>query len=173
MAATYTSLILCVLVCLPLLVIGEVCTSPQVTDKKVYTTEDAFTATDTAFIIEFTLSCKNGAKNMFLHADIPGKQLPVSRAVDGTNEYQVSWTDEHQKSSRTYVINFYDEDGFSALRKAQRSGEDASAVKPLFVISFDHKGVSSGPYVSTEVLATMTGFLVWYLAYSAKSKIQA
>ncbi|XP_070549938.1 translocon-associated protein subunit delta-like isoform X2 [Ptychodera flava] len=147
MAATYTSLILCVLVCLPLLVIGEVCTSPQVTDKKVYTTEDAFTATDTAFIIEFTLSCKNGAK--------------------------VSWTDEHQKSSRTYVINFYDEDGFSALRKAQRSGEDASAVKPLFVISFDHKGVSSGPYVSTEVLATMTGFLVWYLAYSAKSKIQA
>ncbi|XP_077996065.1 translocon-associated protein subunit delta-like [Glandiceps talaboti] len=172
MAATY-AVLCCVLLFVPVSVLGESCTSPQVVNDRVYTTEEAFTSSETAFVVEFSLNCKNGAKNLFLHADINGKQLPVSKAVDGSNEYQVSWTDDHKTSSGQYTINFYDEDGYSALRKAQRSGEDATNVKPLFDIKFTHKGVSSGPYVSTEVIATVAGFLVWYLAYNAKSKIQA
>ncbi|XP_002732525.1 translocon-associated protein subunit delta-like [Saccoglossus kowalevskii] len=174
MAATYAAVICAFLVFLTFTVHGEACTSPQILNERVYSTEESFTASETAFIVEFALSCKDGDKDLFLHADINGRQYPVSRIIDGNNEYQVSWTDEHKTTpTGQYVIKFYDEDGYSKLRKAQRSGESLSEIKPLFDVQFNHRGVSTGPYVQTEVLAAFVGFSVWYMAYNAKSKIQA
>ncbi|KTG33798.1 hypothetical protein cypCar_00015523 [Cyprinus carpio] len=57
--------------------------------------------------------------------------------------------------------------------QAQRNNEDVDAIKPLFSVNVDHRGAWSGPWVSTEVLAALIGILVYYLAYSTKSAIQA
>ncbi|XP_038072275.1 translocon-associated protein subunit delta-like, partial [Patiria miniata] len=150
---------------------GDTCIGAS-TDHKVYTTTDATSSTESVFLIEFTLVCKNNAKNLFLNAEISGKQLPVSRF--GDNQYQVSWTEEHKNApSGNYEVRFYDEEGFSALRKAMRAGDDSAKVKPAFTINVAHRGVSHGPVVGTEMIASGLALLLWYSAYRAKSRIQA
>uniref|UniRef100_A0A4X2LUB9 Translocon-associated protein subunit delta n=1 Tax=Vombatus ursinus TaxID=29139 RepID=A0A4X2LUB9_VOMUR len=126
---------------------AEPCTDPVITPS-YYTTSDAVISTETVFIVEISLMCKNGA--------------------------QVSWSLEHKSaSSGTYEVKFFDEESYSLLRKAQRSNEDVSAIRPLFTVSVDHRGAWNGPWVSTEVLAAMIGMVVYYMAFSAKSNIQA
>uniref|UniRef100_A0A7N4P6T2 Translocon-associated protein subunit delta n=1 Tax=Sarcophilus harrisii TaxID=9305 RepID=A0A7N4P6T2_SARHA len=126
---------------------AEPCTDPMITPS-YYTTSDAVISTETVFIVEISLMCKNGA--------------------------QVSWSLEHRSAhSGTYEVKFFDEESYSLLRKAQRSNEDISAIKPLFTVSVDHRGAWNGPWVSTEVLAAMIGMVVYYMAFSAKSNIQA
>ncbi|XP_072026194.1 translocon-associated protein subunit delta-like [Amphiura filiformis] len=151
---------------------GDTCLGAS-TKHEVYTTTDAFASmTDSVFLVEFTLQCKNNAKNLFLNADIGGRQLPVARS--GDNKYQVSWTEEHKSApAGSYDIKFYDEEGFSALRKAQRAGDDSTKVKALFTINFHHGGVSEGPVISTEAIASVLGVLLYYCAYRAKCRIQA
>ena len=62
---------------------------------------------------------------------------------------QVSISDEHKKlSSGRYEVRLFDEEGYSLLRKAQRSGESVDAIKPVTTISFNHP-------VSTVVLVLM------------------
>lgn len=52
---------------------------------------------------------------------------------------QVSISDEHKKlSSGKYEVRLYDEEGYSMLRKAQRSGESVDSVKPVTSITFNH-----------------------------------
>lgn len=52
---------------------------------------------------------------------------------------KVSISDEHKKlSSGKYEVRLYDEEGYSMLRKAQRSGESVDAVKPVTSITFNH-----------------------------------
>lgn len=52
---------------------------------------------------------------------------------------QVSISDDHKKlSSGKYEVRLYDEEGYSMLRKAQRSGESVDAVKPVTSITFNH-----------------------------------
>ncbi|XP_062890767.1 translocon-associated protein subunit delta isoform X2 [Mobula hypostoma] len=97
----------------------------------------------------------------------------VVRGQD-VGRYQVSWSAEHKLArSGTYEVKFFDEESYSALRKAQRNKEDYTAMKPLFAVSVDHRGAWSGPWVATEVVAAAIGLLVYYLAFSAKSNIQA
>ncbi|XP_030829388.1 translocon-associated protein subunit delta [Strongylocentrotus purpuratus] len=140
-------------------------------NSKTYTTTDGALSTETVFLVEFQLSCKNKISNIFLNAEVDGKQIPVSRS--GDNKYQVSWTAEHKKApSGTYSVCIYDEEGFSALRKALRTGEE-SKVKPLITVPVDHPGVSKGPWVSTEIIATGIAGLVWYAAFATKKSIQS
>ena len=88
---------------------------------------------------------------MALYADVSGKQFPVTRGQD-VGRYQVSWSLEHKSAhAGTYEVRFFDEESYSLLRK----------------------GTWNGPWVSTEVLAAVIGIVIYYLAFSAKSHIQA
>ncbi|XP_034772660.2 translocon-associated protein subunit delta [Acipenser ruthenus] len=151
---------------------GETCVDPTISPA-YYSTSDAVIASESVFIVEISLSCKNGAQNVALYADVNGKQFPVTRGQD-IGRYQVSWSIEHKNArSGTYEVKFFDEESYSVLRKAQRNNEDVSAIKPLFSVNVDHRGAWNGPWVSTEVVAAVVGALVYYLAFSAKNSIQA
>ncbi|XP_050951658.1 translocon-associated protein subunit delta [Labeo rohita] len=151
---------------------AETCTDPVISPSS-YTTTDALISSETVFIVELSLACANGAQSVALYADVNGKQFPVTRGQD-VGKYQVSWSVPHkQASSGTYQVKFFDEESYSTLRKAQRNNEDVDSIKPLFSVNVDHRGAWSGPWVSTEVLAALIGIVVYYLAYSTKSAIQA
>nr|CAD7408504.1 unnamed protein product [Timema poppensis] len=150
---------------------AEVCSNPDVT-ASAYTTQDATVLTSIAFIADFTLKCGNGAKGIPLYAEIDGKTVPAART--GDDKYQVSWTEEVKKArSGDYNVNLFDDEGYAALRKAVRSGEDASTVKPLVTVVVNYPGAYQGPWVNSEFMAAVLSLLVWYLAYSAKSKLLA
>ncbi|EHB11651.1 Translocon-associated protein subunit delta [Heterocephalus glaber] len=189
-------LLLCALSCCS----AEACVEPQITPS-YYTTSDAVISTETVFIVEISLMCKNRVQNMALYADVSGKQFPVTRGQD-VGRYQVSWSLDHKSAhAGTYEVRFFDEESYSLLRKAsepprgreggcvlllqpstpdlvspvqaQRNNEDISIISPLFTVSVDHRGTWNGPWVSTEVLAAVIGLVTYYLAFSAKSHIQA
>ncbi|XP_013874845.1 translocon-associated protein subunit delta [Austrofundulus limnaeus] len=151
---------------------GETCTDPVITPS-AYTTADAVISSESVFIVELSLTCANGAQSVTLYADVNGRQFPVTRGQD-VGKYQVSWSLPHkQAASGTYQVKFFDEESYSALRKAQRNNEDVNAIQPLFSVNVDHRGAWSGPWVSTEVVAALIGILVYYMAFSAKNTIQA
>lgn len=151
---------------------AESCTDPVIIPS-AYTTNDAVISSESVFIVELSLACANGAQSVALYADVNGRQFPVTRGQD-VGKYQVSWSLPHkQASSGTYQVKFFDEESYSSLRKAQRNNEDVDAIQPLFSVNVDHRGAWNGPWVSTEVLAAVIGILVYYLAFSAKSTIQA
>nr|XP_013797306.1 PREDICTED: translocon-associated protein subunit delta [Apteryx mantelli mantelli] len=151
---------------------GEPCPEPTIVPS-YYTTSDAVISSESVFVVEISLACKNGAQNVALYADVNGKQFPVTRGQD-VGRYQVSWSLEHRNAqSGTYEVKFFDEESYSALRKAQRNNEDVSRIRPLFTVNVDHRGAWNGPWVSTEVVAAAVGLVVYYLAFSTKSSIQA
>ncbi|XP_062871531.1 translocon-associated protein subunit delta-like [Trichomycterus rosablanca] len=150
---------------------GDGCLNPVITPS-TYTTSDAVISSESVFIVELSLSCSNGVQSVALYADVNGRQFPVTRGQD-VGKYQVSWSLPHkQASSGTYVVKFFDEESYSALRKAQRNNEDVDTIKPLFSVNVDHRGAWSGPWVSTEVLAAAFGILIYYFAFNAKTTIQ-
>uniref|UniRef100_A0A3P9GZC4 Translocon-associated protein subunit delta n=2 Tax=Oryzias TaxID=8089 RepID=A0A3P9GZC4_ORYLA len=152
--------------------LGESCTDPVITPS-AYTTSDAVISSESVFIVELGLTCANGAQTVTLYADVNGRQFPVTRGQD-VGKYQVSWSLPHkQASSGTYQVKFFDEESYSSLRKAQRNNEDVNAIQPLFSVNIDHRGAWNGPWVSTEVVAALIGILIYYLAFTAKSTIQA
>ncbi|XP_067012758.1 translocon-associated protein subunit delta [Anabrus simplex] len=149
---------------------ADTCSKPEVS-ASAYTTQDATVLTNIAFIAEFHLKCANGVEGVPLYAEINGKTIPAARIGEG-NHYQVSWTEDVKKArSGDYSVNLYDDDGYAALRKAARSGDDPSTVKPLVTIVVNYPGAYQGPWVNSEFMAAMLAVLVWYLAFSAKSKL--
>jgi len=151
-------------------ILGDVCQSPKVVAQS-YTTQDATIVTKIAYIAEFSLDCSNGLKDLLLYADVSGQSLPVFRNTDGS-KYQVSWTEDVKIARKgDFSINLYGEDGFAALRKAQRVGEPISSVKPLVTIVLNHPGAYHGPWVNTEFMAAVLAGVVGYVAFSAKSKL--
>ncbi|KAL1787969.1 translocon-associated protein subunit delta isoform X1 [Sigmodon hispidus] len=151
---------------------AEVCLEPQITPS-YYTTSDAVISTETVFIVEISLICKNRVQNMALYAVFSGKQFPVTWGQD-VGCYQVSWSLGYKSThAGIYEVRFFDEESYSLLRKAQRNNEDVSIISPLFTVSVDHWGTCNGPWVSTEVLAAVISIVIYYLAFSAKSHIQA
>jgi len=154
------------------LISGETCTVPQV-KSHVYTTSEAQMSSETVVIVELSLTCKNGLTGLNLYADFNGRTFPASRLID-SDKYQVSFVDEHKKlAGGSYTVRFFDEELYTDLRKAQRSGEDMSAVKSLFDVQFRHQGASHGPWIQTEHIATGLIAVVWYLAYNTKSRLQS
>lgn len=152
--------------------LADVCTKPEVS-ASAYTTQDATVLTSIAFVAEFTLKCGNHVIGLPLYAEINGKTLPAARIGDD-NRYQVSWTEDVKKArSGDYSVSLYDEEGYAALRKAIRSGEDASTVKSLVTIVVTYPGAYQGPWVNSEFMAAILSVVVWYLAFSARSKLLA
>lgn len=150
---------------------SESCLKPEVS-ANAYTSPDATVLTSIAFVAEFTLKCSNNVKGIPLYAEVNGKTVPAARI--GEDKYQVSWAEEVKKArTGDYVINVYDDEGFAALRKASRSGEDPSTVKPLVTIYVNYPGAYQGPWVNSEFMAAVLAIIVWYVAYSAKAKLLA
>ncbi|NXC78962.1 SSRD protein, partial [Anhinga anhinga] len=142
---------------------AEPCPEPTIVPS-YYTTSDAVISSESVFVVEISLACKNGAQvspcgvavggglrgppvshrhlflqNVVLYADVNGKQFPVTRGQD-VGRYQVSWSLEHRNAqSGTYEVKFFDEESYSALRKAQRNNEDVSRIRPLFTVNVDHR----------------------------------
>lgn len=86
----------------------------------------------------------------------------------------MSWTEDIKKAhSGDYSVKLYDEEGYSAIRKAYRNAEDPSSVKPLAVVVVNNPGVYVGPWINSEFLAVLLAALVSYTAFSAKSKLLA
>eukprot|EP00918_Siedleckia_nematoides_P069668 GHVU01151919.1.p1 GENE.GHVU01151919.1~~GHVU01151919.1.p1 ORF type:complete len:180 (+),score=20.48 GHVU01151919.1:24-542(+) len=157
---------------LPLLASGNTCLSPQVRTE-VYTSSEKSMSTNSVIVVEFSVKCKNGVTDMNVYAELNGKALPASKAID-SDMYQVSFSEEHAKlPSGTYNVRFFDEDGYGILRKAQRTGEDTVNIKDLFTVTVNHQGASKAFVLQSELCATLLTVLVWYFAYTAKSKLQA
>lgn len=154
----------------------KTCSSPQVT-ASAFTTQDATVLTSIAYVSEFTLKCSNGAEKdrLPLYAEVNGVTLPTARiGPEGNGRYQVSWTEEISKAHTGDVsVHLFDEDGYATLRKLLRNGEDTSSAKPLVTIVVNHPGAYQGPWVNSEFMAVMLAALVWYLAFTAKSKLLA
>lgn len=130
-------------------------------------------SSETVVIVDLSLSCKNGVKGLNLYADFNGRTFPASRILD-SDKYQVSFVEEHKKlPGGKYVMRFFDDDLYTDLRKAQRSGEDTASVKSLFDINIRHQGASHGPWVQTEHVAAALIALVWYYAYVTRSRLQS
>ncbi|XP_071439272.1 translocon-associated protein subunit delta [Hetaerina americana] len=155
---------------------GKTCTNPEVS-ATAFTTQDATVLTSIAYVSEFTLQCSNGAEKdrLPLYAEVNGVTLPTARiGPEGYGRYQVSWTEEISSAHTGDVpVHLYDEDGYATLRKLLRNNEDTSNAKPLVTIVVNHPGAYQGPWVNSEFMAVMLAALVWYLAFTAKSKLLA
>jgi len=151
---------------------GDTCTSPEVVSH-VYTTSEEQMSSETVVIVNLSLTCKNGVKGLNLYAEFNGRTFPASKILD-SDKYQVSFVEEHKKlPGGKYVMRFFDEDLYTDLRKAQRSGEDTASVKSLFNIDIRHQGASHGPWIQTEHAAAGLIALVWYYAYVTRSRLQS
>jgi len=160
---------------------AEQCLSPTLTHTS-YTSSEASTARETVFIVSFGLTCKNEAAstpNVYaVLASGEGKALSaVKTAAKTAAGYQISFSGEHADLPRgAYAVRLYDEDGFAALKKAQRQegGEESAeaAVTPLSQLTLEHNGVWKGELVRGETVALALAFVFFYLAHSAKSRIQ-
>lgn len=94
--------------------------------------------------------------------------------INDENRYQVSWIEDPAKvSSGDYKVSLYDDDGYAALRKAMRNGEDTSSVQPLVTILVNFPGAYKGPWVNSEFIAAIIAIFVFFVAISSKSKLLA
>merc|ERR1711973_1007172 len=158
---------------LVLLTHGETCTGPSVSTD-TYTTKHMTLSSETAHVVEFTVNCKEEeAKGFNLYAELEAGVLVPVAMVPETNSYQVSWVKDHKKAQTgSLLIKMYDDEGYTAYRKAQRSEGDISEVSPLFTVTLDHPGVSKeGLFLQTEFIAVVAALLVWWCANSMRSHI--
>jgi translocon-associated protein subunit delta len=85
----------------------------------------------------------------------------------------LSWTLPHkQAASGEIKIKVYDEEGFSALKKAQRNGEDLSKIKELKQFELEHQSNYAGFYIQSEYVAIVSFAVIFYFAQSLKSDIK-
>ncbi|GIY82150.1 translocon-associated protein subunit delta [Caerostris darwini] len=152
--------------------LGEECKNPKV-KSRYYTTVDGMVVSEVAFVAEFTVECDSPKKDLVLFADKNGKQIPAIRSADGT-KYQISWTENSESIfSGEHVVNVYDEEGYAAIKKAQRNGEDISGIPAAFNLALYHRGTYNGPWVSTEFIAAVTSIILWYIAFSTRSQLMS
>jgi len=162
---------LCFLFCLTVST-GSACSNPTLSATS-FTTQDATILTNIAYVSQIKLECDGEVADIPLYAEVGGKPLTVVKSKE-TNEYQVSWVEETQKASRgNFEIKIYTDEGYAAIRKAQRSGEDTSSIAPLGVVVLNHPGAYNGPWINSEYAAAILAGAVLYYAYVTKSKLVA
>jgi len=158
---------------------GDGCVSPSVTTN-TYTTKHLALSSQTAYLAQFNVQCKNedvtGSLNLYAEVEA-GVLVPVAVGGDGddsTTTYQVSWVVEHKNAVTGDIpINVYDEEGFTAYRKAQRTeGGDVSSVAALFTVNVNHPGATKdGLFVQSEFIAVVCVLAVWWCANNIKTQI--
>lgn len=98
--------------------------------------------------------------------------MPVELNFVTKFSIQVSWSEDTKVSKRgDRVIRLFDEDGYIAVRKALRDGEDINRVQPLFNVIVNHPGAFSGPWLKSEFLAVVLSLIIAYVAISSRSKL--
>ena len=86
----------------------------------------------------------------------------------------MSWTESHKKAtSGETKLRVFDEEGFSALKKAQRNNEDLGKVKEIQTFSIYHPGSSQVSFVQSELLAVVLFGAIFYWAHTNKAAILA
>ncbi|XP_065912510.1 translocon-associated protein subunit delta-like [Dysidea avara] len=150
------------------LVLGK-CNNPKVQSES-YSTSERLMSAKTVFLAQFKLSCDSGEDKGTWFAEVDGQLLPVAKGEG--NSYQVSWTSKHEDAKPgKYVVKLYDDEGAVAVRKAFREGKE-NDVTPSFSITINHPGATTISWVSPELVAVVVAVLLWYTAYTRKSKIQ-
>ncbi|XP_037047220.1 translocon-associated protein subunit delta [Bradysia coprophila] len=145
------------------------CTKPKI-KATTFTTRDATIVSQIALIAEFSLNCAESDADGFpLFAEVNGQLSPVVRISD--NRFQVSWTEDPSSGRGERVVRLFDEEGFGAVRKAQRSGSNVNSLKELASVSVYHSGAYNGPWINSEILAAVLAAVVAYVAFSTKSKL--
>ncbi|VDN18590.1 unnamed protein product [Gongylonema pulchrum] len=161
-----------VLLCLIAAASGAQCESPK-HSATTFSTNDAFFHFSTTYIIEFSLQCSNGVKDTTIYGLVNGKVLQAAVSEE-TSKHQISWQLEHEQSrAQTFNVLVYDEDGFAAYRKAERSSGDASKIEPLFTVQLKHPGVSRSSPVASETVVMTLAVVALYMAYHFKSQLMA
>merc|ERR1711890_51865 len=167
--------LLCTLAILPALVMvidGETCTTPSVSTD-TYTSKHIALSTETAYVIEFSVNCKDDVKGFNLYAELEvGVLVPVALVPD-SNNYQISWIKDHKKDQTGSIsIKMIDDEGQAAYRKAQRNNDDVTEVAPLFTVQINHPGIAKeGLFVQTEFIAVVTALLVWWGGNTMRNQI--
>jgi translocon-associated protein subunit delta len=86
----------------------------------------------------------------------------------------VSWTEDTKTaSSGNRLVRIFDEETYGAARKALRAGEDLSGVASFADVVINHPGAYNGPWLKSELLATLVSLVVTYFAISFKLKVTA
>nr|XP_023024242.1 translocon-associated protein subunit delta-like [Leptinotarsa decemlineata] len=144
------------------------CSNPEVTSTS-FTTLDATIVSNIAYISEFTVKCSSGVVGN-LYSELDGNISPVS--IVGSNQYQVSWTEEPKTARKgERLLRLFNEDGYTAYRKAIRAKEDVSAVPALFTVVVNHPGAFNGPWLKSEFIATILSLVIAYFALVSRSKV--
>lgn len=76
-----------------------------------------------------------------------------------------------KSKSRWIEIKVFDDETYQKLLQARQSGSSESYYTPMKVISVSHYGVSGGPFIKMETLATISLIASFFFAHSIKSKI--
>lgn len=126
-------------------------------------------ANQIGFITEFKLKCKSEINTIPLFAEVNGNIHPVFRVKD---EYQFSWSeDKTTAKTGTREVRLFDEEQYSAYRKAQRAGE-APSVKPLATVYAKYSG-KFGPnlQISSEFIVLASSIFIAYVAFQNRMKL--
>ncbi|UJR37469.1 hypothetical protein I4U23_030172 [Adineta vaga] len=153
------------------LITGENCESPKF-QVKTYSTKDARLTAESVTQLEITIKCKSGKQPNNLYADIVGQVVPCAQSTSSPGKYYIgvaASTHKQLANGRTSV-KLYDEDSYSALRKA-RTDDAIKAVKPFGEVELNHSDASYGPWLPSEFFAAIVFGLIWWGAYCERSKI--
>lgn len=77
----------------------------------------------------------------------------------------------NKSKSRWIEIKVFDDDTYQKLLQARQSGSSESYYTPMKTISVSHHGVSGGPFIKMETLATIGLIATFFFAHTLRSKI--
>lgn len=137
---------------------------------KSYTTQDATVLSQIAYISEFEVKCNPvSASPGNLYALFKENIIPVANVAP--NKYQISWTDDLKNAQiGEIIVKIFDEDGYAALKKAVRNGDNVHDVAYFTTVSITHPGAYKGPCISCEFLAALFSLSIAYYAVHLRVK---
>lgn len=124
-------------------------------------------------VATFRLGCSVGTPEPRLHAETAdGQYLAVSASSLKPEFKEVSFIEDPKTSkSRWIEIKVYDDETYQKLVAARQTGSSESYYTPMKTISVSHYGVSGGPFIKMETLATLGLIASFFFAHSIRSKI--
>lgn len=122
----------------------------------------------------FRLGCSDPAEaKLKLHAETgEGQYLAVTQSNLKPDFKSVSFVEDLNKSkSRWIELRVYDDETYQKLLKARQDGSSESYYQPMKTLSVSHHGVSGGPFIKMETIATLALIGAFFYAHTLRSKI--
>lgn len=140
---------------------------------KTHSTSDGLVVSKVGVVATFRLGCSQDSKEPRLHAETSdGKYVAVASSNLKPEFKSVSFVEEtSQSKSRWIEIRIFDDENYQKLMAARRAGSSESYYKPMKTISVSHYGVSGGPFIKMETVATLGLIASFFFAHSIRSKI--